>query len=108
MAAPRRQDDPAIALAEGATSEAGMPDAGELIDALRRSDNDLQAPAISLHPVVADVLDALRTLPGCRLARMSGSGATCFGLFDMARVADAARELTAKHPGWWIAPTNLG
>jgi len=63
MAAPRRQDDPAIALAEGATSEAGMPDAGELIDALRRSDNDLQAPAISLHPVVADVLDALRTLP---------------------------------------------
>jgi len=39
---------------------------------------------------------------------MSGSGATCFGLFDMARVDDAARELTAKHPGWWIAPTNLG
>lgn len=108
MAAPRRQNDPAIALAEGATSEAAMPDAGDLIDALRRSDNDLQAPAISLHPVVADVLDALRALPGCRLARMSGSGATCFGLFDMARIDAAARELTARHPGWWVAPTNLG
>jgi 4-diphosphocytidyl-2-C-methyl-D-erythritol kinase len=108
MATPQRQDDPAIALVEGATSEARMPDSGEFIDALRRSDNDLQAPAISLHPVVADVLDALRALPGCRLARMSGSGATCFGLFDMARVDAAARELAVRHPGWWIAPTNLG
>lgn len=109
MATPRRQDeDPAIVLVEGATSEARMPDAGELIDALRRSDNDLQAPAISLHPVIADVLDALRALPGCRLARMSGSGATCFGLFDASHLNDAARELTAKHPGWWIAPTSLG
>lgn len=109
MATPRRQDeDPAITLAESATSEAKMPEAGELIDALHRSDNDLQAPAISLHPVIADVLDALRALPGCRLARMSGSGATCFGLFDAARLNAAARELAAKHPGWWIAPTNLG
>jgi 4-diphosphocytidyl-2-C-methyl-D-erythritol kinase len=70
--------------------------------------NDLEAPAISLQPVIADVLAELRALAGCRLARMSGSGATCFGLFAASTQADAAaRALAAAHPGWWVRATTL-
>jgi 4-diphosphocytidyl-2-C-methyl-D-erythritol kinase len=54
------------------------------------------------------VLAALRELAGCRLARMSGSGATCFGLFDTARSATtAARTLRTQFPAWWIRATTL-
>ena len=52
-------------------------------DEIANGRNDLEAAAISLQPVIADVLAALGKLPGCRLARMSGSGATCFGLFEL-------------------------
>jgi 4-diphosphocytidyl-2-C-methyl-D-erythritol kinase len=100
--------DPAIALAERATSPADVPQEKAFIEALRHSGNDLEAPAISLHPVIADVLAALQTTPGCKLARMSGSGATCFGLFDASQVTVAAKNLAAEHPGWWIVPTTLG
>jgi 4-diphosphocytidyl-2-C-methyl-D-erythritol kinase len=73
------------------------------------SRNDLEAPAIKLQPVIGDVLSALRELPGCRLARMSGSGATCFGLFDSGRAATAAaRVLRERHPPWWVRPMTLG
>jgi 4-diphosphocytidyl-2-C-methyl-D-erythritol kinase len=55
------------------------------------------------------VLSALRELRSCRLARMSGSGATCFGLFDTAASASAAAgELRAAHSDWWIEETTLG
>jgi 4-diphosphocytidyl-2-C-methyl-D-erythritol kinase len=70
--------------------------------------NDLEPAAVSLQPVIADVLAALRTSPGCRLARMSGSGATCFGLFGAADAAAAARTLEAAHSGWWVRATLLG
>jgi 4-diphosphocytidyl-2-C-methyl-D-erythritol kinase len=100
--------DPATTLAERAKVQSDAPSADELIDVLHQSGNDLETPAISLHPVIADVLAVLRALPGCRLARMSGSGATCFGLFDAADVQTAARNLAAKHPDWWIAPTTFG
>jgi 4-diphosphocytidyl-2-C-methyl-D-erythritol kinase len=71
--------------------------------------NDLEKPAIRLQPVIADVLRVLAALPGCQLARMSGSGATCFGLFATAREAGlAARSLRAEHPTWWIRATTLG
>ena len=71
--------------------------------------NDLEVPAISLQPVIADVLGALRKLAGCRLSRMSGSGATCFGLFDSQRAAKAAAaELRKHHAGWWVRATTLG
>ncbi len=67
--------------------------------------NDLEAAAVRICPVVADVLGAMRALPGCLLARMSGSGATCFGLF--ARAADA-REAADLLPGsWWRAAGGL-
>jgi 4-diphosphocytidyl-2-C-methyl-D-erythritol kinase len=105
---PLPQNDAAIALAERATSQANTPDAHALTNALLQSGNDLEAPAISLHPVIADVLGALRALPGCRLARMSGSGATCFGLFDAAHIKSAAHKLEVAHPDWWIAATTLG
>jgi 4-diphosphocytidyl-2-C-methyl-D-erythritol kinase len=71
--------------------------------------NDLEGPAVRLQPVIAQVLTALRTLPGCRLARMSGSGATCFALFESARKAEAAaRSLRAAQPNWWVQATQLG
>lgn len=63
--------------------------------------NDLEAPAISLCPPVAGVLDALQAAAPW-LARMSGSGATCFALFDDAEALRAASErLALEHPGWW-------
>jgi 4-diphosphocytidyl-2-C-methyl-D-erythritol kinase len=71
--------------------------------------NDLEPPAITLQPIIADALDALRKLTGCRLARMSGSGATCFGLFDSKRAATAAAAtLRRQHPAWWVRSTTLG
>jgi 4-diphosphocytidyl-2-C-methyl-D-erythritol kinase len=82
---------------------------GTLIDALADEPNDLEAPALALAPAIAQVLDDLRALKGCRLARMSGSGATCFGLFGTApAAAAAARALRSKHSGWWIRATKLG
>jgi 4-diphosphocytidyl-2-C-methyl-D-erythritol kinase len=74
--------------------------AGEMADDLTRLRNDLQRPAIALQPVIGEVLAALESTPGCLLARMSGSGATCFGLFvDEATAAAAAPGL--QRPGWW-------
>lgn len=75
-------------------------DARSMTDALARLGNDLEPPAIRLCPVIGEVLAALRASPGCLLARMSGSGATCFGLFaDSAEAARAAPAL--RRPGWW-------
>jgi 4-diphosphocytidyl-2-C-methyl-D-erythritol kinase len=95
--------------------EARLPPLGgegtrdELVAFLSGQANDLEAPAIALHPIIADALAALRALPDCRLARMSGSGATCFGLFGTIRsAAAAARRLRAAHPSWWVRPTALG
>jgi len=61
--------------------------------------NDLEAPAIAHCPAIADVLAWLRTRPGCLLARMSGSGATCFGLFADGAAAKAGSA--GAPPGWW-------
>jgi 4-diphosphocytidyl-2-C-methyl-D-erythritol kinase len=71
--------------------------------------NDLTDAATSLVPAIGEALGELAMQPGCRLARMSGSGATCFALFDQpAQVAEAAQKLSAKHRNWWICPTVLG
>jgi 4-diphosphocytidyl-2-C-methyl-D-erythritol kinase len=70
--------------------------------------NDLEMSAISIAPAIADVLAALRASPGCRLARMSGSGATCFGIFDTRHAAAvAAAKLRSAYPGWWVRATML-
>jgi 4-diphosphocytidyl-2-C-methyl-D-erythritol kinase len=79
------------------------------VAALARERNDLEAPAIELEPAIADVLAVLQALPDCRLARMSGSGATCFGLFPTnAAAAAAARTLRVGYPQWWVRATVLG
>lgn len=70
--------------------------------------NDLQAAACALQPVVASVLDTLGALDGARLVRMSGSGATCFALFDDAAAAQRAAALLQRtHPSWWSTATVL-
>ncbi|WID95623.1 4-(cytidine 5'-diphospho)-2-C-methyl-D-erythritol kinase [Bosea vestrisii] len=79
-----------------------------LIAVLAASGNDLEAPARSVAPIIGEVLSALSALPGCRLARMSGSGATCFALFDDCRVsAEAGKLLTHGRPDWWVKATVL-
>ncbi len=80
----------------------GWSDTASLAAGLAALSNDLEAPALRICPAIGDVLSALRALPGCRFARMSGSGATCFGLFDdppAALRATAARNWPA---GWWV------
>lgn len=84
------------------------PDAAALFDWLGQCRNDLQAPGRGLAPVIGDVLDALAAAPGCALARMSGSGATCFGLFARAADAqDAAAQIARARRGWWVQATGL-
>jgi 4-diphosphocytidyl-2-C-methyl-D-erythritol kinase len=76
------------------------PDVATLVEALAEEPNDLEPPAVGLEPVILDVLKALRESPGCRLARMSGSGATCFALFD--DPATAASTAAGLRPeAWW-------
>lgn len=70
--------------------------------------NDLTDAAISLTPVIAEVIGALSQSPNCLLARMSGSGATCFGLFrDGGDAETAAGLLRERHEDWWIRATAL-
>jgi 4-diphosphocytidyl-2-C-methyl-D-erythritol kinase len=111
-AAPVGRDRPA-GLAEdgwaGAGETAQAPSRDDVIDFVSRHGNDLEGTAVGLHPAIAQALAALRALTGCRLARMSGSGASCFGLFDSGRVAAAAaRALRVTHPQWWVRTTVLG
>lgn len=80
-------------------------DAGALIGWLAGSRNDLQPPAIAAVPVIGTVLEALRS-QGAGLARMSGSGATCFGIFDGPGPARAAAAALSRN-GWWAVPTEL-
>ncbi len=88
---------------------AGVADSDRLLGLLLAQSNDLEAPAIGLAPAIAEVLAALRAQPGCRLARMSGSGATCFALFASdAQAVAAEKHLSVKQPAWWIKATTLG
>jgi 4-diphosphocytidyl-2-C-methyl-D-erythritol kinase len=79
---------------------AAWPDAYAMAESLRPLANDLELPAIALAPAIGDVLAALRAAPGSLLARMSGSGATCFAIFPNAAAATAA-ALALARPGWW-------
>jgi 4-diphosphocytidyl-2-C-methyl-D-erythritol kinase len=63
---------------------------------------------MSLTPAIGEALDILRGTEGCRLARMSGSGATVFGLYpDCGAAARAARAIKESRPAWWVKPTVL-
>ena len=103
--APAPARDPASHLVES-TSEPTME---ALIGAISQSANDLEAPAIALFPAVGEVLDEIRASDHCLLTRMSGSGGTCFGLFETATAAKAAADrLQQARPGWWVRSTTLG
>jgi len=81
----------------------------QLTDWLGSQRNDLEGPATALVPEVGEVLAFLKAQPGVRLARMSGSGSTCFALLDAISFAERAIEvLKVRHPGWWSAPCRLG
>lgn len=76
-------------------------DTGAMVSWLSAKHNDLEQPAIGLCPPIGTVLAALRAIDGCLLARMSGSGATCFGLFASPAAARAAVVIPAQ-PDWWV------
>ena len=85
----------------------GLPE-GDLIAAALAGRNDLEPPARAIAPEISDVLDRLSAASGVRLARMSGSGATCFALFnDRADCAAAGETLRLAEPGWWICESEL-
>ncbi|MGH6887822.1 MAG: 4-(cytidine 5'-diphospho)-2-C-methyl-D-erythritol kinase [Rhizomicrobium sp.] len=83
-------------------------DAPALVRFLQSTTNDLQLSACAIAPVIADVLDEIARLPGTLLARMSGSGATCFGLFENDRaLRPALALLRERRPDWWLAGAPL-
>jgi 4-diphosphocytidyl-2-C-methyl-D-erythritol kinase len=85
------------------------PTPSALLAEIESGRNDLELPALELEPVIADVLSVINKLPGCRLARMSGSGASCFGLFETnAAATAAARTVRVGYPQWWVRATVLG
>jgi 4-diphosphocytidyl-2-C-methyl-D-erythritol kinase len=103
-----------LGLAKGAFSALPVapPEAGSkrpaAMNALRLGRNDMQAAACALQPAISQVLAALSGRPGASLVRMSGSGATCFAIFEARFAASqAAAALARDHPGWWVKATLL-
>jgi 4-diphosphocytidyl-2-C-methyl-D-erythritol kinase len=88
------------------------PEAGasiaEWVEALSAVVNDLETPAMRIQPAIAEVLSALRSADGAMLARMSGSGATCFAIFANGAAAQrAAQKILHDHPAWWVHAGEL-
>ncbi len=84
-------------------------DAAALIAWLATQRNDMEAAARGIAPQIGAVLETLATTEGCGLARMSGSGATCFGLFEDVEAAQvAAAQIGRDNPQWWVAGGVLG
>jgi len=82
--------------------------ASELACLLNNRSNDLTEAAIGLQPVIGDTLKELQHTDGVLLTRMSGSGATCFGLFNNLIDANrAAATISLNHPRWWVCPTPI-
>ncbi len=86
----------------------GFADFNGLCDYLKSQRNDLQAAASKISPEISRVIKALQAEPACALARMSGSGATCFGLFETLHQAqDAAMKIKKTNPDWWVQPAMV-
>jgi 4-diphosphocytidyl-2-C-methyl-D-erythritol kinase len=88
------------------------PEAGssveDWVEALSAAGNDLETPAIRIQPVIGEVLSALSATNGAWLVRMSGSGATCFAIFEnTAEAQRAAQKIEADHPQWWVHAGTL-
>lgn len=99
---------PLAATASGVSSSATGAIRAALIRSIAAGRNDMEAPAKAEAPVIDEALALLRASPDCRLARMSGSGATVFGLFDDCRAAARARQvIAAARPAWWAKATLL-
>lgn len=78
------------------------------VEVLETVANDLEAPALRIEPVIGEVLEALRTSADVKLARMSGSGATCFAIYGAPAEAHAAAEkIRRDHHGWWVHAGTL-
>jgi 4-diphosphocytidyl-2-C-methyl-D-erythritol kinase len=96
----------------GEPAERAWPPPSEpaaFVEWLCAGDNHLEAPAARLLPPIQGVLATLAAQEGCALARMSGSGATCFGLFASAALRDAATAAIGRaRPGWWLAASTIG
>jgi 4-diphosphocytidyl-2-C-methyl-D-erythritol kinase len=109
VAVPTKDVFAALKIRSGAdmTLPRGMfRDTADLLRFLETTRNDLEAPACEIQPVIVEVLGAIAALPGALFTRMSGSGATCFGIFaDDGSCARAAETLRQACPDWWIAPT---
>ncbi|ARE39583.1 4-diphosphocytidyl-2-C-methyl-D-erythritol kinase [Rhodovulum sp. P5] len=92
-----RKDNPAM------PHPPGWATAAVMAHWLAEQRNDLEPPARALSPVIGEVLDMIAATPGCLLARMSGSGATCFGIYDTRGQAQAAAAtLRTDRPDWWV------
>jgi 4-diphosphocytidyl-2-C-methyl-D-erythritol kinase len=91
----------------------GWPDDGasleDWVEALSAGANDLEAPATRIQPVIGEVLAALNATDGAWLARMSGSGATCFAIYEnTAEAQRALQKIAQAHPQWWVHAGVLG
>ena len=111
--------NPGIAISTGQVfqhfDEMGMPSKphtgteGSLLDLALNGQNDLQDVALDMAPIIQTVLDDISAQSRCELARMSGSGGTCFGLFDDIEDAmTAAKNIKSRYPDWWCMHTMLG
>ena len=86
----------------------GQASLEDWVEALAASSNDLEAPAMRVQPVIGEVVAALNATNGAWLARMSGSGATCFAIYEnTAEAGRAAEKLRRDHPGWWVHAGTL-
>jgi 4-diphosphocytidyl-2-C-methyl-D-erythritol kinase len=115
VAAPTSQVFEALGLARGSLVESpgprlAAPDPNEplTLNSLVSGRNDLEAGALRVAPAIAHALEALSRLPDAKMSRMSGSGATCFALFENRRdAATARRRIAADRPDWWVKATIL-
>jgi len=99
-----------LRISDSASSEADFQfdPTDDLLPQLQKSRNDLQPAALEHAPDIARMITALEAGEGCTLARMSGSGATCFGLFEDADLMEkAASQIVQAHPSWWVEPSVI-
>ncbi|SLN68068.1 4-diphosphocytidyl-2-C-methyl-D-erythritol kinase [Pseudoruegeria aquimaris] len=105
---------PAVFKALAVRDNAPMPEAlpplrafDPVVAFLAAQRNDLEAPARAIAPAIGEVLAAIAATKGCGLARMSGSGATCFGLYETEAAAASAAEALRGRSGWWVAAGRI-
>jgi 4-diphosphocytidyl-2-C-methyl-D-erythritol kinase len=105
----RKLNAPPLQVAGGDRDPPSFATIDDVVAYARDRRNDLQVPAQRLLPVIGPMLDRLASSAGALLARLSGSGPTCFALFhEQVEAEAAAAELRPEHPDWWVTATVLG